>query len=103
MRIFKGRVYLNNKQSVASHFVNVEKDTAGRIEFYFTRIIHNLDDHEKFPIPEMQSATFAEQLRSLNKAHAVTRIKEDQIVKFIEILLNEAYPDAEDIIIEELD
>ena len=103
MKIFKGSVYLNDLKSVASHFINVETDTSGRMQFYFTRIIHNLDDHEEFPIPEMHPATFKEQLRSLNKAFAITRINVDQISQFIEIMLREAYPEAEDIKIEELD
>jgi hypothetical protein len=103
MKIYKGRVYIDGRKSVASHFIDVEKDSSGRTEFYFKRIVHNLDDNEKFPIPEMNPATFQEQLRSLNRAYAITHISEDKEPQFIENMLKEAYPDAEDIKIEELD
>jgi len=81
----------------------VEKDSSGRTEFYFKRIVHNLDDYEKFPVPEMIPATFQQQLRSLNRAYAITFISEDKETEFIKNMLKEAYPDAEDFIIEELD
>ena len=103
MKIYRGRVRLKNHTGVASHFVDVEEEATGRRKFHFKRIVHNLDDHEKFPIPEMRAATFTEQLRSMNRAYAVTSVKKDQIEKFIEIMLKEAYPEAEKIEIEELD
>ena len=55
-----------------------------------------------FPIHEMNPATFQEQLRSLNRAYAITHISDDKIPRFIENMLKESYPDAEDIQIEEL-
>ncbi|MBW2641692.1 MAG: hypothetical protein JRE10_16470 [Deltaproteobacteria bacterium] len=102
MKIYKARVYINERKSVASHFVDVEKDPRGRTEFHFKRVVHNLDDSEKFPIPDVNPATFKEQLRSLNRAYAITRISDDKETQFIENMLKEAYPDAEDIVIEEL-
>jgi hypothetical protein len=81
----------------------VEKDNQGRTEFFFKRLIHNLDDSKKFPIPEMYPATFQQQLRSLNRAYTITHVNENKEQEFIENTLKEAYPDAEDIQIEELD
>ena len=55
------------------------------------------------PITEMNPATFQEQLRSLNRAYAITYLKGDKESQFIEMMLKKAYPDAEKIEIEELE
>lgn len=102
MKIYKARVFIDGRKSIASHFIDVEVDSQERTEFHFVRVVHNLDDYHKFPIPEMNPATFQEQLRSLNRAYAISYINEDVEQQFIENMLKEAYPDAEDIEIEEL-
>jgi hypothetical protein len=102
MRIYRGEVTLKDQRGKASHFIDVEEGAMGNTEFHFERIVYNLDDDKKFRIPEMRSATFKEQLRSLNKASAITRVQNSQFEKFIESMLKEAYPEAGDIEIEEL-
>jgi hypothetical protein len=103
MKIYKGRVYLDGKKHIASHYIDVDTDSVGRTEFHFKRIVHNFDDSKKFAVPEMAAATFQEQLRSLNRAYAITHISEAKETQFIKNMLKEAYPDAEDIQIYELE
>ena len=102
MKIFRAQVTIDGTRGIALHFIEVEKDELDRTKFHFRRIIHNLDDLKKFPIPEMAPATFQEQLRSLNRAFAITVIVEKDIPQFIENILKEAYPERNTITIEEL-
>ena len=50
MKIYKGIAYINGRKSVASHSIDVENNNSGQTEFYFKRIVHNLDDSKDYPI-----------------------------------------------------
>ena len=102
MKIYRGIVRLNKRRNTASHFISVEKDSLGRSIFHFSRIVHNLNDHEEFPIHEMNPAFFKEQLRSMDRAYSVSIINDEETIEFIDKMLKIAYPDSEEIIIEEI-
>lgn len=101
--VFKARVYMNGRKFVASHFIDIEDEATGRVKIHFRRLIHNLPDEAgEFPIPRMKAASFKEQLRSMNRAYAVTSLSEGEERDFVTIMMKEAYGDDIEIVFEDL-
>jgi len=51
----------------------------------------------------MEYASFQEELRALNRAHAITCIKENKEREFIEKMLKKAYLETLEIVVNELE
>ena len=102
MKAFIARVRFPQKGDIASHIVDVEDEARGRIRFHFKRICHSVSADISAPIPHMQPASFAQQLRSMNRAYSVTTATEDEFPAFIELMLKDAYGDDSTVEIEEI-
>lgn len=103
MKGFIARVRGEKGVALATHLVEVEKEAEGRVAFHFKRIIANTREDTTSPIPQMEPASFAQQLRSMHRAYAVTCVPEEQYQDFIEMMLKETYDTHASLEIEEIE
>ncbi len=90
MKAFKA-IVKKNLNNAAIHYVTVDDEALGRVKFHFSRIGFNIKSDDNYPIDRMLPATFKQQLRSFNRAYAVTICDEDEYIEFIEAMMKKAY------------
>lgn len=102
MKVFKA-IVKKDVHNVAIHYVTVDDEASDRVKFHFSRIGFNIKGDGKRPVKKMVPATFKQQIRTYNRAYAVTDCNEEDYVEFIKIMMKEAYEDGWEIRVEAMD